>query len=58
METELIRDQNGGAAVVKFSDLTTEELRRRVWSFPEAFQEYLERFAKEQQVKGPTPKSG
>jgi hypothetical protein len=58
LETELIRDQTGGAVSVKFSDMSTEELRQRAWSFPEAFAEYLKRFVKEEQSNGTIPKSG
>jgi len=58
LETELIREQTGGAVSVKFADMSTEELRTMVWVFPEAYQEYLERFVKEQQEQGLFPKSG
>jgi hypothetical protein len=58
LETELIREQRGGAISMKFSEMSTEELRRMVWVFPEAYNEYLERFVKEQQQQGLIPKSG
>ena len=44
LETELIKDQTGGAITVKFTKMTTEELRQRCWAFPEARAEYLKRF--------------
>jgi hypothetical protein len=58
LETTVIRDQQGGAAVVKFADLSDEELRRMVWVFPEAYAEYLDRFLKANLPKGLIPKSG
>jgi hypothetical protein len=58
LETEFIRDQAGGAATVKFSELSVVELRQRVWSFPEAYAEYMKIFINEQQQQGLIPKSG
>lgn len=48
METELIIEKTGGATTAKFSKMTTEELRLRFWTFPEARQEYTKRFLAEQ----------
>lgn len=54
METELVIDKTGGAKAQKFSQMTTEELRLRFWTFPEARKEYTKRFLAEQAI----PKSG
>jgi hypothetical protein len=43
MATELIRDQAGGAVVIKFADLSDEELIKRILVFPEARREYVKR---------------
>jgi hypothetical protein len=52
LESEFIRDQKGGAKVLKFTELSDENLRRMVWSFPEARAEYLKRFVYKKASEG------
>jgi hypothetical protein len=41
---DLIRDRGAGAEQVKFADMNDKELANRIWTFPEAMQEYVKRF--------------
>jgi hypothetical protein len=47
LESELIVDRQGGAATVKFSDMSTKELLPRAKVFPEALLEYSKRLQKD-----------
>lgn len=43
LASELTIDRTGGAVTVKFSEMTDEELKRRLVAFPEAREEYIKR---------------